>query len=375
MNGVEGVALRDVSVIIPTYKRPTRLAQALAALARLPEAQQVEVVVCDDGSPPEDRAGYERVVAECGLNVRLIRQENGGPGAARNAAGRAASGALLLFTDDDCLPADGFFARHLARRSRGERVAVLGHVDWAPHVHVTPFMEMVMRGAQFNFVGISDPEHVPFTCFYFANGSVWKEDLERAGWFNPALRFAEDAELAYRLHKTGTRLVYRREALVYHEHDVELSGYINTARNAGRTSVEIAGLHPELFDTLGLWQVADVGLREQYYSTVLRYAFVCGVEDGLEGQVKAGAMTGTELRGTFEKWIASWAAHRAGETRAWRRRAEALEAEVRRRDAQLARVVQEKDDRIAALEAQLMRFNALLPVRLFRRLTARPKGS
>ena len=375
MTAMKPVGLSDVSVIIPTYRRPERLAKVLAALARLPEATAVEIVVCDDGSPADDAVAYQRITSQSGLNVRLVRQENGVPGAARNAAGRAARGALLLFTDDDCLPVDGFFEQHLRGRTPGERVAVQGHVAFEPHTRITPFMEMVMRGAQYNFVGITDPEHVPFTCFYFANCSVWRQDLDRAGWFNPELRFAEDAELAYRLSKAGTRLVYRPAALVHHEHDVELSGYINTARNAGRTAVRIVDLHPELFDALGLWQVADAGLREQYYSTVLRYAFICGVEDGLEGKVGEGALTGGELRGKFEAWIATWAARRTAETRAWRRRADALEAEVQRRDAQLARVVQEKDDRIAALEAQLTRFNALLPVRLYRRLAARRRKS
>lgn len=365
------VLLRDVSVVIPTYRRPDRLATALSALAGLSGANEVEVVVCDDGSPEGESAEYQRISSESPLNVRLLRQENEGPGAARNAAGRAARGPLLLFFDDDCVPTAGFFEHHLRGRAPGEQRAVLGHIALSPGARVTPFMDMVMRGAQFNFVGITDPDHVPFTCFYFANCSVWKEDLERAGWFNPSLRLLEDAELAYRLHKTGTRLTYRPDARVYHDHHLELSDYINTARTAGRLSVEVAELHPELFDALGLWQVADAGLREQYYSTVLRYAFVCGAEEGLEGRVTAGDVTGAELRATFERWIASWAVHRTAETRAWRRRAEALESEVRRRDERLAEVVQAKDDHIASLEAQLTRFNALLPVRLYRRLAAR----
>src|SRR5687768_7085723 len=143
MTGAPTVAPTDVSIVVPTYRRPERLGRALAALARLPGAAAVEIVVCDDGSPAADAAAYERVAAESRLNVRLVRQENGGPGAARNAAGQQARGALLLFTDDDCLPSSGFIEQHIRGRAHGERIAVQGHVAFEPHTRLTPFMEMV----------------------------------------------------------------------------------------------------------------------------------------------------------------------------------------------------------------------------------------
>lgn len=368
----------SVAVVIPTYRRPGALARTLHALAQQPGAADAEVIVCDDGSPEEDAAEYRRIASGSLLKVTLLRQENAGPAAARNRGAQATRAPLVVFLDDDCAPASGFLEAHGRDRLSEERVAVLGHVLWAPHLRVTPFMEMVTRGAQLNYDAIADPSRVPFTCFNTANCSIWRADLERAGWFDETMpRYAamEDTEFAYRLVQSQTRIVYRREAVVYHEHEVELAPYLQRQRRAGRAAVEVATRHPELFDVIGVADVADVALREQFYSALLRYAFVCGVEEGLDGLVTAGALTGTELRGRFESWIASWAVQRAAETRSWRRRADALEVEVRRRDEQLARVIQDKDDRIAALEAQLTRFNALLPVRLYRRLTARRRRS
>jgi hypothetical protein len=122
--------------------------------------------------------------------------------------------------------------------------------------------------------------------------------------------------------------------------------------------------HPELFEILGVGDVANLELREQFYTALLRYAFVLGVEDGLNEQVRGGAITGAELRSLLERWTASWAIHQASASRAWRTRAAALAGEVARRDDQLASVVQEKDAQIATLEAHLARINALPPVRL-----------
>lgn len=362
-----------LAVVIPTYRRPEPLARTLAALARESESSQIEVVVCDDGSPAEEAAAIDAAVArQPSLSVRVIRQENAGPAAARNTGARASDAPLILFLDDDCAPAPGWIAAHRRERSPGERIAVMGHVAWSPHVEVTPFMEHVLRGAQFNYGAIADPARVPFTCFYTANCSLWRDDLERAGWFDATLPpYMEDTEFAYRLVGSGTRIVYREDAVVHHEHAVELGPYLDRQRRAGRAAVEVVARHPELLDVIGVSDVADLSLREQFYNALLRFAFVCGVEEGLAGHIDDRHLTGAELRSTFESWIAGWAVHQASALRSWRERADALTAEVARRDAALADVVQRKDDHIAELEGQLRRFNGLLPVRLFQMIVSR----
>ena len=92
-----------VSIVIPTYARPGRLRECLAALARqtMP-ADTFEIVVVDDGSPqpvvpPAD-------TAPDGPTIRVIRQPNAGPSAARNRGVAEAFGELIALTDDDCLP-------------------------------------------------------------------------------------------------------------------------------------------------------------------------------------------------------------------------------------------------------------------------------
>lgn len=92
-----------VSIVIPTYARPERLRECLAGLARqtMP-ADTFEIVVVDDGSPqpivpPE-------ATTSAGPTIRIIRQQNAGPSAARNRGVAEARGELIALTDDDCLP-------------------------------------------------------------------------------------------------------------------------------------------------------------------------------------------------------------------------------------------------------------------------------
>ena len=93
-----------VSIVIPTYARPERLRECLAALARqtMP-ADTFEIVVVDDGSPQPVVTPADTAAA--GATIRIIRQSNTGPSVARNRGVAEARGELIALTDDDCLPA------------------------------------------------------------------------------------------------------------------------------------------------------------------------------------------------------------------------------------------------------------------------------
>ena len=69
------------SVIIPTYNRVDLLRRALESVWAQ-DFHDYEIVVVDDGSHDETMAYLESL----GGKVRAFRQENAGPGAARNLA-------------------------------------------------------------------------------------------------------------------------------------------------------------------------------------------------------------------------------------------------------------------------------------------------
>ena len=108
------------AVIVPTYNRPARLARCLDALARQ-EAEGFEIVVVDDGGT----ADLAPAIVACPRPVTLLRQENAGPGAARNLGARAAAAEILAFTDDDCRPEPGWLPA-LMRRLEAEPEALAG---------------------------------------------------------------------------------------------------------------------------------------------------------------------------------------------------------------------------------------------------------
>ena len=91
------------SIIIPTYNRPERLSSCLEAIALLDYPRdRFEVIVVDDGSKIPLDLVVKPLKNE--LDLKLLRQENAGPAAARNKGAAVAQGKFLAFTDDDCQP-------------------------------------------------------------------------------------------------------------------------------------------------------------------------------------------------------------------------------------------------------------------------------
>lgn len=104
-----------VSAIVPVYNGERYLSEALdSALAQT--YPNVEIIVVDDGSTDLSQAIAAQYAREHPEKVHVIHQANGGTGAARNTAIKAARGSYIAMLDQD----DVWTPAHLA-----EAIAVL----------------------------------------------------------------------------------------------------------------------------------------------------------------------------------------------------------------------------------------------------------
>ncbi|HEY0798329.1 MAG TPA: glycosyltransferase family A protein [Candidatus Baltobacteraceae bacterium] len=99
-----------VSVIVPLFNKAPYVLRALDSIARQTYTD-FEVIVVDDGSTD---GGEALVAAFDDPRVRLVKQSNAGPGAARNRGIAAARSTLLAFLDADDEWQPTFLARSLA---------------------------------------------------------------------------------------------------------------------------------------------------------------------------------------------------------------------------------------------------------------------
>jgi glycosyltransferase involved in cell wall biosynthesis len=98
---------KEVSVLIPTFRRPEMLRRAVAScLAQTGiEPARIEIVVVDNSPEASARALVGTLVgasgAEAGVSLRYVHEPRPGISHARNTAIAQSSGAFLAFLDDD----------------------------------------------------------------------------------------------------------------------------------------------------------------------------------------------------------------------------------------------------------------------------------
>lgn len=93
----------DVSVIIPTFKRPeglTRAAESILAQVN-PCGLQIELVIVDNDPDRSGLAAAQAVAKVARIPVRIVHMPDPGVANARNAGLAASTGELIAFLDDD----------------------------------------------------------------------------------------------------------------------------------------------------------------------------------------------------------------------------------------------------------------------------------
>lgn len=233
----------DVSVVIPTCRRNDLLRMTLEAYARQTVGRQAfEVVVVEDGP-----SGNARSTAEAWGARYVDGPHTPGPAGARNLGICRAQAPIVLLTGDDMVPAPDLLERHLEAHRRRPGGGVLGHVAWHPDCRVTPFMRYIVeRGGQFSFHKIADPQDCGYRFFYTSNVSLEARWLARER-FDEVFPWAatEDLELGYRLQRRGLILRYCPQALVYHQHAVDMVGFGRRMERAGETIWYFALKYPD----------------------------------------------------------------------------------------------------------------------------------
>ncbi|WP_322511705.1 exopolysaccharide biosynthesis glycosyltransferase EpsD [Chloroflexus sp.] len=226
-----------ISIVIPTYNRLARLQRVLAALAKQSYPNdQFEVVIVSDGST-DGTAEYCQQ-AQTPFHLHFIQQANAGPAAARNRGVAAARGNIVLFLDDDVVPAPNLIGEHVRLHEERSNRVVLGTMLTPPDATLSPWVawEQAMLEKQYRAMtsGIW-----PATArqFYTGNTSLARQLVLAAGGFDERFRRAEDIELAYRLNKLGVEFVFAPQAAGYHYAERSFASWLATPYTYGRNDI------------------------------------------------------------------------------------------------------------------------------------------
>ena len=209
-----------VTAIIPTYNRAKTIERAVnSVLAQT--WKEMEVIVVDDGSTDQTN----EVLKAYGDKIRVIRQQNGGPSAARNTGIKAATGEIIAFLDSD----DEWLPLKTERQAKLlQRTASAGVVCCVCNARM-----LFSSGTVFSFEsaglhpeqaeGIwSNPVDILMNRFLFFNQvvAVRREALSQSGLFREDLPYGlnDDYDLSLRLSLVGPWAFIAEPLVEWHEH-------------------------------------------------------------------------------------------------------------------------------------------------------------
>lgn len=225
-----------ISVVIATFNRSGKLQDCLAAVAHQSYAPH-EIIVVDDASTDNTAHLVQSRFSE----VDYVRQTtNQGPAAARNEGIRRASGEIVAFTDDDCVPAPDWLEQIAdAFRRQPGLVGVGGYQDppqalvannpVARADHVSRLRRWGQRAQQQQLGGYEIPGLA-------TNNVAYRRDLlEKVGGFDETFPLAagEDADLKLRMARQGPLLYLPLGVLHYRVYTLRAQWQLALRRGVG----------------------------------------------------------------------------------------------------------------------------------------------
>jgi mycofactocin system glycosyltransferase len=250
-----GPSPAEVTVVIPVRDQRGGLATTLTGLG--PAAA---VVVVDDGSrTPIEWPG-----------VGVIRGAvPAGPAAARNRGWRAAATDLIAFVDADIEPPAGWLAGLLPHFADPAVGAVAPRVRSRPGAATPPRLaayedrrSALDLGAREAAVRPGSPvPYVPTAALV-----VRRQAISDAAGFDEQLRYGEDVDLVWRLHRLGWRVRYQPEVTVTHPARDGYWPWVQQRYAYGRSATPLAIRHGRAVApvamspwTAGAWGLAGAG--------------------------------------------------------------------------------------------------------------------
>ncbi|HEX3744656.1 MAG TPA: glycosyltransferase family A protein [Bryobacteraceae bacterium] len=189
-----------ITVVSPAHNASHFYAPWLQSIAAQ-EYANLEVILVDDGSDD----GLPAQLQDAPAFVRYLRQDRGGPGAARNLAIRASHGAYLAFLDLDDRWAKGHLKRlHAALQDDPSAGIAQGLIR---KFLCEPGGELAYCSEAYRFVNLG--------------ASLFRRAVfEQCGLFDEELRFGEDFDLIIRCWEQGIRKIdVAAVSLLYYRHE------------------------------------------------------------------------------------------------------------------------------------------------------------
>jgi len=229
-SNVEGQERKvDISVVIPTFNGGDRLNDCLSAISQQRSARSVELICVDSGSCTSDL----ETMREFGGQVISIDKSEFNHGLTRDLGARAAKGEVLVFLNQDAVPADDSWLSELTEPlfASPQYAAVQGAIRELPEAENRFYWDSC--GDRFYFTRESERWMERFFGIGFStvNAAILRRVWEEIPFGSAPIM--EDKLWQRRVVEQGASILVQEKAAVFHSHDYNLGALLRRCQNEG----------------------------------------------------------------------------------------------------------------------------------------------
>lgn len=253
--------LPKASVVIVTYNtNKSLLSQNLNSLKEQ-TIKDFEILVVDNN----DKIDIHDIVSNYDLKyIKLNR--NYGLTIARNIGIINSKGKIIIFLDDDAIPADNFVKEHIQAYNEYDILGLRG-------------ISLPRTSAIYNYLASHydlGVQAIPWIINLEGNSSFKKDALIKVGGFNPELQGAgghEGLELTYRIvreYQDKNKLIYYPKAVIYHDYSDSFCKYLKKQLRHDKYANFLKYQFPELFQFASGYEIRPQKMNKDDRSLFIR---------------------------------------------------------------------------------------------------------
>lgn len=267
------------SIIIAVYNRLEEVKELLFSAEEMNfNNEMYELLFVDDGSNDGFKDFIEEYIQTSKLNIKVVYQENKGPGAARNNGMSVSKAEYFIFMDSDCLFTQNYL-QEVDEVVESQNLDAFGGPDGA-HPDFSPMVKAI-NYSMTSFLGTGGTRGNKKSVGKFYprsfNMGIKREVFEKIGGMN-ALRHGQDMDFSARIYNAGFKVGFISDAIVFHKRRTSIPKFYRQIFNWGVARINLGSLHKQMlkpihfFPTvvvLGYFAVIVLAFFSSFFAKVL----------------------------------------------------------------------------------------------------------
>ena len=241
-----------ISIITPTYNRADELKYLYRSILQQSiDLKILEFIISDDGSTDSTKKMVEKWIEKSEISIKFITQNNQGPGSARNHGMKVAKGELFLFIDSDC-EAHSDWIKIIYNEYQKNSFDAFGGPDGAKDDFSLLQKSIDFSMTSFFTTGGMRGHSEDMLAKFFPrthNMGIKKIIYDQIGGFG-ALRHGQDIEYSNRIRKSGARIKFLINAIVFHRRRTSIKQFFKQVFNWGVARVNLGKIDREMLETI-----------------------------------------------------------------------------------------------------------------------------